>query len=427
MVNDNLFQTLEEAARRAYADSTISRAPDGTRLGWSVCALPLRPGVDLLAGLNWGGEEGTPSASEPGETAYEEVLGWPFIKATLPLLSKHGFDLRRMNYVNVCPFRTQHAGRLSRLDWASAIAHFFIPALDALRPPRTLILGVSAVDELRRAKRIEGELRWMPEDTSTRGTRGRIRGDHGASHLFLAVPHPQAHISWELRREIWTAVLSDEKWRSQSVATVAIKRQREYMTHTPWRGDSYQDGINGQRIAIVGYSHWLDDGEVDSADATVDTIRKVINKELGFERISFFVQIRNYFGFETHEAFWNRVLFFNFLPECVGGPEKRYDSGTEEQIGRGRERFRRILDEYRPHKVLVFTARGWQECPPTRQEQTTNSSPMLSSDLPRFSWGTYEHDGHVVMAFGLRHPQFAPTEVMRRAINHILAMPQPSR
>lgn len=195
--------------------------------------------------------------------------------------------------------------------------------------------------------------------------------------------------------------------------------------HTPWVGERYAEGINNQRIALVGYSHWLDEGEMDAADATVNTIRRVISGELGFDRIPFFVQIRNYFGFENHGEFWSRVLFFNFLPECVGGPERRYEPGTDEQIARGRERFREILAKYRPHKVLVFTARGWQECPQTREEEAGVAC-LLGPGFPRFTWGTYEHEGHTVMAFGLRHPQFAQAELMRRAVAHIVAMPLPS-
>jgi hypothetical protein len=197
----------------------------------------------------------------------------------------------------------------------------------------------------------------------------------------------------------------------------------QWMTHRPWVGKHYMDGIKGQRIAVIGYSHWLGEGETDADDATVDTINKVVSGDLHFDTIGFFVRVRSYFGFASHEEFWNRVLFFNFLPECVGGADERYDAGTKEQVERGRHRVLSIFEEYRPHKALVFSARGWQEFPPTREERATNSCTLLGAEFPRFTWGTYQCGGEVVAGFGLQHPQFAPGELMRRAVEHILARP----
>ncbi len=196
-----------------------------------------------------------------------------------------------------------------------------------------------------------------------------------------------------------------------------------YIDHVPSRGSMYESGIGGQRIAVVGYSHWLGEGEVDSDSATLKTIRKVTAGEDGFDAIGFFVQVRNYFGYSDHTDFWKRVLFFNFLPACVGDAEHRYGSGTKEQIARGQERFLRILEQFKPHKALIFTARGWQECPPTVEERQTNRLLILGAGFPRFTLGTYELVDHTVAAFGLRHPQYADPELMRSAVQHILAMP----
>lgn len=85
--------------------------------------------------------------------------------------------------------------------------------------------------------------------------------------------------------------------------------------HEPWRGPKYRTGgIDGQRICIVGYSHWLAKGEKDSRDLTKRVISGMIDGSCDFK---FFYQIRSYFGLEDN-AFWNHVMFFNFLSECVG-------------------------------------------------------------------------------------------------------------
>lgn len=194
--------------------------------------------------------------------------------------------------------------------------------------------------------------------------------------------------------------------------------------HLHWRGDHYNPGIAGQRLAIVGYSHWGDDDDYGD-EGTRNCITKVISGEWSGSAMRFFASLRNYFGFESHADFWHRVVFFNFLPDCVGDGDARFKWGTEEQSNRGRQRFMSILTEEKPHKVLVFTSKGWQSCPSTREEigASGNAQLELGSEFPKFSCGTYEVGGHVVMAFGLRHPQGAPGEIMRRAVRHILNVP----
>jgi hypothetical protein len=81
--------------------------------------------------------------------------------------------------------------------------------------------------------------------------------------------------------------------------------------HRPWlRQEKYSLGIEGQRIAIVGHSHWQDPDnpkDVDSDDYTVDVLHQVID---GTCRPPFFPHIRGYFGWPTND-FWNHVMFFN--------------------------------------------------------------------------------------------------------------------
>jgi hypothetical protein len=84
--------------------------------------------------------------------------------------------------------------------------------------------------------------------------------------------------------------------------------------HIPWCGSHYDKGIDGQRICIVGYSHYKEDSEQDTDNFTRVAIQGVIK---GTMSIAFFTQIRNYFDFKEHGEFWNRVAFFNYVPDCV--------------------------------------------------------------------------------------------------------------
>jgi hypothetical protein len=186
--------------------------------------------------------------------------------------------------------------------------------------------------------------------------------------------------------------------------------------HKPWRGLNYESGINGQRVAIVGHSHHSN--ENDTENLTLDVISDIVSKQQSYK---FFDQIRDYFGFQDSADFWKRVMFFNYLPDSVGTDDERYKFGTEEQFERGKERFWRILMDYRPQKVFVFSRTVWPKMKPLREEEATDSSGEIKGD--GFAWGTYDVDGRIVMVFNLQHPERASKERQTRAVQQILAMP----
>jgi hypothetical protein len=181
--------------------------------------------------------------------------------------------------------------------------------------------------------------------------------------------------------------------------------------HAAWRGTDYcKTGIDGQRIAIVGYSHWHSAGEEDRPEKTNEIVGRVVSGEY---KIQFFTQIRNYFSYADHESFWHRVLFFNFLPNFVGDPNDRYSHGTEEQRSLGRARFARIIREEQPNKLFIFTSRHWVFGDAMGRSQFDQIS-------PKFSWRAYDVEGHSAKAFFLRHPQGASRALMRRAVECIM-------
>jgi hypothetical protein len=191
--------------------------------------------------------------------------------------------------------------------------------------------------------------------------------------------------------------------------------------HTPRIGEHYASGMRGQRICILGYSHWLEEGEEDTDDFTIHVLEKVINGI--WKDIKFFNQIKNYFGCTSHDKLWDRVVFLNYLPNCVGGPTERNNAGTKDQIKRAKERFLTLIQKQRPHKVFVFSKRAWSTFPKTREEIDGKSTPHLHPQFPKLPWGTYDASGHIVMAFGLPHPQFALAEQTKSAVQRILDEP----
>lgn len=161
---------------------------------------------------------------------------------------------------------------------------------------------------------------------------------------------------------------------------------------------------------IVGWSHWGNEGE---DVGTKGCIQKVIDGEW---RIAFFTQIRGYFDHQDHALFWPQVMFINFLPNLVGGPEQRFGHGTLEQRQIGKERFLRLIEENLPHKVLVFTSRRWAF-------PYLDNSENLSSSFPQFLKSKYKIGSHEAAVYFLRHPQGARKTIMQAAVRYIIDMP----
>src|SRR5208282_1060949 len=125
--------------------------------------------------------------------------------------------------------------------------------------------------------------------------------------------------------------------------------------HTPWKGSNYnskRSDLGAQRVAVVGWSHSLDEGWKDGEDATQDCIRKLMDGDLRTN--SLFGPVRDCFGYNIHKDFWPEVMFFNFLPDCVGDRDKKYKDGTSEQRKRGEARFLCLIKDYRPNKIVIF-------------------------------------------------------------------------
>lgn len=185
--------------------------------------------------------------------------------------------------------------------------------------------------------------------------------------------------------------------------------------HREWVGPKYGfGGLEGQKIAIAGYSHW---GSEESSNFTCDVLKHVCEGE----GHSFFSSIRSYFGHDDDRAFWESVLFFNTVPVLIGEEGDRYAYGTPAQLAPVAARVLRIADDHRPDKMIAFTTKGWRLWPKFSGSQTSEGTHFLNS-AEKVEWGTYRRgDGSETLAFGTRHPQFATYELMRAAVREIVA------
>lgn len=180
--------------------------------------------------------------------------------------------------------------------------------------------------------------------------------------------------------------------------------------HSPFKGDEYEQGINGKKVAIVGYSHWHDGEYSDHNDFSTFTVENVVKGEW---KPRFFSTIRNSFGFSNHKEFWSRVVFFNYVPTMIGTGAERFGTATDEEAISANARFVRIIDEYRPDLAFVFTKK-------TQLGALQWGFKPLPEPFQGFVQATRTSEGHTSQIVRLRHPQGATGIALKGAIEHFL-------
>lgn len=187
------------------------------------------------------------------------------------------------------------------------------------------------------------------------------------------------------------------------------------VTHKPWIGKNYEQGIGGQKLLLLGFSHWTDE---DHDDFTVEEVEQWA---AGDEPKPFGPRLRGYFGDLTPAEFWNSVAFMNVLPSAVGTGEERYGDGTPEQRGRAADRLTEVMREHGPDKVLVFTRKGSAEDLWPHWTPGGTLEAAAGERTESILYGSYEFGPRHVRVYELRHPQFAETEAMTASVAAILA------
>ena len=116
-------------------------------------------------------------------------------------------------------------------------------------------------------------------------------------------------------------------------------------------------------------------------------------------------------------------MFFNYLPNCVGAEDQRYQDGTLEQRKVAESRFLHLIKTRLPGKVIIFTSFRRR----SKYFPCWEAIPEMMQQFRGFKSGTYAVDGHMALTFFLRHPQGATKDLMRRAVKHILDIPNAER
>jgi hypothetical protein len=153
----------------------------------------------------------------------------------------------------------------------------------------------------------------------------------------------------------------------------------------------------------------------DTGRMTIDRISKVISGDLKMPSLA---RIRNCFGYDDHRSFWEQVMFFDYLPNCVEADEW-FGRGTTEQIMVAKPRFMYLLREHRPAKVLIFAPKGRASDFPR-----PHSGFKIVEPFPTFKWVTYSVGDYCAAAYFLRRPRATDVERLRPVVKYVLDLPK---
>jgi hypothetical protein len=132
--------------------------------------------------------------------------------------------------------------------------------------------------------------------------------------------------------------------------------------HNPAVGNSFGKTPLG-RFLLVGMSHYGDERNVSWPGFTHMIVSQVIE---GKRRIPYFTKIACLFNDDggkpySPAKFYSAVAFYNFLPNVF---KKREQVTKGQWLNRDAQRFFfRILDEFRPERVLVTGEKLWSVLP----------------------------------------------------------------
>jgi hypothetical protein len=180
--------------------------------------------------------------------------------------------------------------------------------------------------------------------------------------------------------------------------------------HHPYIGPDYEKGIDGLKVAIVGYSHYSEP-QNDSPGFTKWCIEQTL---AGHWSPRFFTSVRNSFGFADHSEFWPKVAFFNYVPVMIGTAASKFARAERQHEDRANTRLLEIIGKHRPDLVFVFTRK-------TTMGALGLGFQPLPASYERFVGARCEVGGHESRIVRLRHTQGAKADQLRGAIRHVMA------
>jgi len=208
MENEKFFYELLDETGKVFRSSPVEKYQIENSKNWnySVCETPIIKNTGLIFGLNWGGDDIDAQSVYPEA---DKERKWNFMSNSSAYFKKYlGItDIKQVNYSNLCFFRSPNVKYLKTADWDLALP-LFKKYVEFIEPTWAVLLGKKGVSILKR----NGHLTNL-ERIVVKGEKRRSFGYKGIlfnKYPFFCVPHPQAHISSEVRDSLWNQLFPNK-------------------------------------------------------------------------------------------------------------------------------------------------------------------------------------------------------------------------
>jgi hypothetical protein len=191
----------------------------------------------------------------------------------------------------------------------------------------------------------------------------------------------------------------------------------------PWRGQHYTQGIEGQRILILGESHYHRCEDDRACDNLSDADRNARHSELTRNVVEWWKdhphrsplshQIPKLFKMEK-KVFWESVAFYNYVQAFVGPTARVRPNEELWNESRNAEAFQAVLDRLQPDRILVLGKKLWANLPsekPLLYRHPDGEPGLVVSndsgsydDSDRLCYWYYARSGQKALAMPVMHP-----------------------
>lgn len=182
----------------------------------------------------------------------------------------------------------------------------------------------------------------------------------------------------------------------------------------PFVGKQYNAGIGGKRVLVLGESHYAENPREVTEWITNEVIEGYLdakNENEGWMNTytKFIRALSGDFALEREKsaAWWNRVVFYNFVQVAMTGPRT---APTTQEFRDGVDAFFEILETLRPDVVIAWGQRLYKNLP--------NKGHQGADCMGKQTWVYELRDGHKVSVLGIDHPSAAFDTVYWHEVIH---------
>jgi hypothetical protein len=181
-----------------------------------------------------------------------------------------------------------------------------------------------------------------------------------------------------------------------TLATKSIISNNMYFK--PWISENYEKNKSGQRILILGESHYGDSKEIES-NFTIDVIKDVIDgtKCRGY---IYYTKLGKLFNEKNREEIFENCAFSNLVQSLLTAPRVH---PTKEQLDEIHNVFWAILKHTKPNKVIVTSLRAWQYWLPDYDQRGIKLAQLEENGKSSQVW-KYKFEDVDCLAIGIPHP-----------------------